>query len=147
IVWNNLVTSTIAQVQDGVLVNQGAGDGQGGAMTVKATDNIVMASMAGGVAKSNHIGFGFTLAVDNFDRTTLALVGSNPLTNGGATPAAGGYNIASLDIEALTTGVIVAVSYAAASSTPAPPPGANPLGGAGMPSPPPGTTGVGAAGD
>ncbi len=147
VAWNNLVSSTIAQIQDGVDVNQQTGDAQGGPVTVNATDTVIMASLAGGVAKANHIGFGFTLSVDNLDRTTLALIGSNPLTNGGATPLAGSFNVASLDIEALTTGTIVSASYAAGISTPAPPPTSNPLGGAGLPTTPPGQTGVGAAGD
>ena len=73
--------------------------------------------VAGGVAKSTHEGFGFTLAVNNLDRTTLALIGSNPLTSDGATPAAGDFNVASLDDEADETGVIVSVTYAAAASS------------------------------
>ncbi len=120
VAWNNIVSSTIAQIQDGVFVNSGS-DRPGGAVTVSATDTMIVLSIAGGVAKSTHEGFGFTLAVNNIDRTTLALLGSNPLTNGGATPRAGEFNVASLDVEAMETGIVLGVTFAAASSTAAPP--------------------------
>ncbi|HEV3078683.1 MAG TPA: hypothetical protein VGY66_02850, partial [Gemmataceae bacterium] len=117
VVWNNLTSSTIAQIEDGVDVNSQAGDGVGGPVTVKATDSAVVVSLSGGVATGNRLGFDFTLAVNNFNRTTLALIGSNPITNGGATPLAGAFNVAGLDVEAITSGTIVSVSFAAGVST------------------------------
>jgi len=116
VVWNNVSSSTIAQIQDGVFINKG--DAQGGPVVVNATDTVYLGGLAGGAATSQHLGFGFTLAVNNFSRTTLALVGSNPLTNNGAAPLAGFFNVASLDALATTTGVIALITYAAASSSP-----------------------------
>ena len=60
------MSSTIAQIQDGVFLNSGS-DTPGGAVTVKATDSMTVVSIAGGVAKSTHEGWGFTLAVDNIN--------------------------------------------------------------------------------
>jgi hypothetical protein len=121
IVWNNIVNSTIAQIQDGVFVNNDPGDKLGGPVTVTATDTTDLIGVAGGVATSTHLGYGFTLAVNNLERTTLALIGSNPLTSGGATPTAGAFNVASVDDEADEMGVILSVTFSAASSSPTPP--------------------------
>src|SRR5262249_11458940 len=114
LVWNNIVSSTIAQIQDGVFVNNGPSDTQGGAVRVKATDTTDLIGVGGGVARAQQLGFGFTLAVNNLDRTTLALIGSNPLTSNGATPAAGAFNVASVDDEAVENGVIFSFTLSAA---------------------------------
>jgi hypothetical protein len=109
--------------------------------------------VAGGAARGGHKGYGFTLAVNNINRTTLALIGEN--TDSSSALLAGEYNVASLDVEAETTGALVSVGFAAAASAPSEPPTNNLAKlnvGSFLSVPflrltPSGTSGVGAAGD
>ncbi len=116
LVWNNLYTSTIAQIEQGVDVNSAAGDSAGGPVQVLATDNVIVVGIAGGYGSSEHTGFGLTLAVNNFNRTTLALIGDTP----DQTPppgAKGQFNVSGLEINAVTEGTVVGLSFAAASTS------------------------------
>ena len=111
--WNNLDTNTTAQIEGGVLVNANAGDGRGGPVHVLATDNVTMVGVAGGYATSQHSGYGLTLAVNNLNRTTWAIIGNSP----DQTPTAGqngNFNISGLQVNAVTGGTLVALTSAAA---------------------------------
>ena len=73
--WFNLTSLTEPRIDDGVTVNAGSGGGQGGAVAVHSDDNMIIVAVTGGAVKSNHIGVGFTVAVNNVNRTTLAVIG------------------------------------------------------------------------
>ena len=113
LVWNNLYTSTIAQIEEGVDVNAAAGDTAGGPVQVLATDNVTVIGIAGGYGSSQHTGFGLTVAVNNFNRQTLALIGNDQTT-----PTIGGdFNISGLQVNAVTDGTVAGLSFAAASAS------------------------------
>src|SRR5581483_11282327 len=109
--WNTIDTRTIAQIEPGVTV---AG---GGKLLVTANDNIILVDFAGNVLKGEHVGFGFTLAGNTVQRVTLALVGDGTVPAGAGDPA-GSYAVGSSTISAATTGLITAVSFAAADEVP-----------------------------
>ena len=115
--WYNVTSDTQGQIQDGVTVNGGydanGNPVQGGAVQVDADDNTIMVGVTGGAVKSNHIGVGFAMAVNNLNRTTLALIGS---TSTPTTP--GSYDISSLAVNATDEGLVTTVTYAAASVSP-----------------------------
>ena len=118
--WYNLTTNTRAQIDDGVTVNGGVDNlGNtlpGGSATVHAADTMDVVGVTGSAIKSNHIGVGFTVAVNNVQRTTLALIGST------ATPSnPGSFTVGSLSVHAESAGIVASVSYAAASVAPATP--------------------------
>ncbi|MCA1685762.1 MAG: hypothetical protein LC745_07190, partial [Planctomycetia bacterium] len=121
--WYNLVSTTRAQIEDGVTVNNGdpINPTPGGGVNVHADDDMIIVGVTGGAVTSNHIGVGFSISVNNIKRTVLALIGSTK------TPSKkGAYQVASLHVAATTEGDIGTVAYAAAVVAPAPPAGANP---------------------
>ncbi|MCQ9378541.1 leukotoxin LktA family filamentous adhesin [Methyloversatilis sp. XJ19-49] len=75
---------TIAQIASGTTVN--ARD-----VVLQAVDDSMSINVAGGVARSGSIGIGFSVAVNDLDRTTSALIGNRPdeTGSGGALTAAG----------------------------------------------------------
>ena len=85
VAWYNVTSDTQAQIQDGVTVNGGydaqGNPVQGGAVEVQAGDNTIIVGVTGGAVTSNHIGVGFAIAVNNVNRTTLALIGSTSTPN------------------------------------------------------------------
>ncbi len=117
IAWYNVTDHTTAQIQDGVTVNGGkdvAGNiVQGGPVSVTADDKTILVGVTGGAVTGNHIGVGFAMAVNNVNRTTLALIGST------STPTEpGSYDIASLDVGATDEGQVGTLTYAAAFISP-----------------------------
>src|SRR5208337_4305820 len=110
--WYNVTSDTQAQIQDGVTVNGGYDANgnplQGGVVDVQADDNTIIVGITGGAVKSNHIGVGFAMAVNNVNRKTLALIGS---TSTPVTP--GSYDISALHVNATDEGVVATVTYAA----------------------------------
>src|SRR5208337_95697 len=114
--WFNVTSDTQAQIQDGVTVNGGDANGnpvQGGAVNVDAADNTIIVGVTGGAVKSNHIGVGFAMAVNNVNRKTLALIGST------STPTEpGSYDISALDVNATDEGLVATVTYSAATVSP-----------------------------
>ncbi len=131
--WFNLTSLTEARIDDGVTVNAGFGGGPGGAVSVHADDNMIVVAVTGAAVTSNHIGVGFTVAVNNVERTTLALIGElnpslyNPTPYSSPyTPAADNFDVSSLSANATNEGAIGSLAYAAAtvsSPKPAPPTG------------------------
>ena len=116
LVWNNLYTSTKAQIEQGVAVNAAVGDTAGGPVHVLATDNVIVVGVAGGFGTSQHSGFGLTVAVNNFNRETLALIGDT--SDQTPTPGQNGdFNISGLQVNAVTQGVVAGLSFAAASAS------------------------------
>ncbi len=118
--WYNLDSTTIAQIQDGVTVNAGYDANNhplpAGAVSVQATDNTIAVGVTGGAVKSQHLGVGVTVAVNNVSRTTEAVIGSLN------TPAQkGNYDVGSLNVNAQNTGFVASVAYAAVSVTQPPP--------------------------
>ncbi len=114
LVWNNLYTDTTAQIEEGVMVNANPGDSAGGPVIVVATDNTTMVGIAGSFGSSEHSGYGLTLAVNNFNRTTLALIGTTP--DQSASPS-GNFNIGGLEVHAVNQGIVVGLTFAAAATT------------------------------
>ncbi|MGA2700304.1 MAG: hypothetical protein ABSH35_04325 [Isosphaeraceae bacterium] len=115
--WFNVTSHTQAQIQDGVTVNGGydanGNPVQGGAVNVDAADNTIIVGVTGGAVKSNATGVGFAMAVNNVNRTTLALIGST------STPTEpGSYDISALDVNATDQGLVATVTYAAVSVSP-----------------------------
>ena len=104
--WYNVTSHTTAQIEHGVTVNGGYDAGgntlTGGAVNVHADDNTIMVGITGGVVMGNHIGVGFAMAVNNLNRTTLALIGTAPSDDGTIpTPTLpGSYDIAALQVTA-----------------------------------------------
>ena len=115
--WYNVTSDTQAQIQDGVTVNGGYDANgnplQGGVVDVQADDNTIIVGITGGAVKSNHIGVGFAMAVNNVNRKTLALIGS---TSTPVTP--GSYDISALHVNASDEGVVATVTYSAATVSP-----------------------------
>ena len=111
--WYNLTSHTTAQIEDGVTVNAGTSGGQpqaSGAVTVHADDDMIVVGVTGGAVKSNHIGIGFAAAVNNINRTTLALIGST------STPTMpGSFTAGVLHVNATNQGIVAGVSYAGSS--------------------------------
>ncbi len=68
-------TDTIAQIASGVSV--GAND-----VLVKAVDDSMLINAAGGVARSQSVGIGFSVAINDVDRDTLAIVGNRDTETG-----------------------------------------------------------------
>ncbi len=135
--WFNLTSLTEARIDDGVTVNAGAGGGEGGAVAVHSDDNMIIVAVTGGAVKSNHIGVGFTVAVNNVNRTTLAVIGVlNPSLYiptpypGPHTALAGNFNVSSLSANATDEGAIGSLAYAAAAVT-TPKPATTPASGGG----------------
>ena len=134
--WFNLTSLTEARIDDGVTVNAGYGGGPGGAVAVHADDNMIVVAVTGAAVTSNHIGVGFTVAVNNIERTTLAVIGAlnpslyNPTPYSGPyTPEADNFDVSSLSANATDEGAIGSLAYAAATvTTPKP---AAPSGGSG----------------
>ena len=114
LVWNNLYTNTTAQIEDGVTVNANPGDSAGGPVQVLATDNTTMVGIAGSFGTSEHSGYGLTLAVNNFNRTTLAVIGTTPDQSAGP---GGNFNIGGLQVDAVNQGIVVGLTFAAAATT------------------------------
>ena len=109
--WNDITSSTIAQIQDGVTVNGG------GAVSVLANDDVVLGNLAGGVLSGQASGFGFTVAGNTLNRTTIAQIGgaSHP-------PVTDNFQVGSITVQANSTGNVAAVTLAAAVAV-----GSNPL--------------------
>ena len=122
--WFNLTSLTEARIDDGVTVNAGFGGGLGGAVSVHSDDNMIIVAVTGGAVTSNHIGVGFTVAVNNIERTTLAVIGElnpslydpNPYSSP-YTPLAGNFDVTSLHANATDEGAIGNLAYAAATVT------------------------------
>ena len=151
--WFNLVSTTQAQIADGVTVNAGLNDNsqplQAGAVSVTANDSTILVGITGSAVKSEHIGFGLTFAVNNVQRTTQALIGNGS----GAPGSSDNFDVASLTVQAANTGAIYGVAYAAAiaKANPEFDDDADPLDGLTLPrlfneELPSGEAGVGAAG-
>lgn len=68
-------TDTIAQIASGVSV--GAND-----VLVKASDDSMLINAAGGVARSQSVGIGFSVAINDVDRDTLAIIGNRATETG-----------------------------------------------------------------
>ena len=117
VAWYNITDQTTAQIQDGVTVNGGKDSAgnilQGGPVSVTADDNTILVGVTGGAVKGNHIGVGFAMAVNNLNRTTLALIGSKSKPT-----MPGSYKIASLDVNATDEGQVGTLTYAAAFISP-----------------------------
>jgi hypothetical protein len=115
--WYNLTTNTRAQIQDGVTVNAGYDTMnnplQAGLVTVHADDNMIAVAVSGGAVKSNSVGAGVSFAVNNINRTTLALIGSQ------TTPTIpGSFTVGALHVNSTDEGFVTSVTYAAAAVTP-----------------------------
>ena len=114
--WFNLTSTTRAQVEYGVTVDAGV-DSQGnplpaGSADVEADDNSIIVGVTGGAVKSNHIGVGFSAAVNNIDRTTLAVIGG--ATSQGTPTAGSTIDAGMVRVNATNDGLILGVSYAGA---------------------------------
>src|SRR5271166_4264338 len=96
------------------MVNANPGDSAGGPVNVLATDNTTMVGIAGSFGSSEHSGYGLTLAVNNFNRTTLALIGTTPNQSAGSS---GDFNIGGLQVHAVNQGIVVGLTFAAAATT------------------------------
>ncbi len=115
--WYDVTSQTRAQIQDGVTVNGGTNPNgapvQGGAVNVEADDNTILVGVTGGAVTGNHIGVGFAIAVNNLNRTTLALIGST------STPTKlGSFDISSLAVNATDEGQVGTLTYSAATISP-----------------------------
>lgn len=71
----NIDTDTIAQIASGVSV--GANN-----VLVKASDDSMLINAAGGVARSQSVGIGFSVAINEVNRDTLAIVGNRDTETG-----------------------------------------------------------------
>ncbi len=115
--WYNLTSTTRAQIEDGVTVNAGYDTSNqplpAGAVTVHADDNMIVVGVTGGAVTGDHVGIGFSAAVNNINRTTLALIGST------STPTMpGSFTVGALKVNATNEGMVGGVSYAGAVVSP-----------------------------
>ena len=120
--WYNVTDHTTAQIEDGVTVNGGVDSGgnptQGGSVQVQADDNAVMVGVTGGVVTSSHTGVGFAMAVNNLNRTTLALIGRSPSDSTTDPLAKGNFDVSALNVTATQEGLVTSITFSAAVISP-----------------------------
>lgn len=91
----NTDVSTIAQIGSGVGVT--AND-----VLVQAQDDSLLVNVAGGVARSGSVGIGFSIAINDVDRETRALIGNRATESGSGGSLSAGGNLL-LDAQASGT--------------------------------------------
>jgi hypothetical protein len=114
------VSGSMSNVDDDAVTTARIASGvgyAGGSVAVNATDNSTLVTTAGSIQKGNFIAFGISVAINDVNRTTDALIGDP-----GTADAASSFDImgGDLTINAIQEGTLTSVSLAAVAVSQAP---------------------------
>ncbi|HHV64893.1 MAG TPA: hypothetical protein GXX46_07465, partial [Peptococcaceae bacterium] len=117
----NIDNTTLAQIANGarIVVGTKALPGRTESLLVRANDQSFLINLAGGVAVSNNIGIGASVAINNISRNTQSVVGNFLEDTASDKPDLPDLTInalGSVAIEALNDGYLLSVGLAAADS-------------------------------
>ena len=112
------ISTTEALIQNGTFVTSDAGTT--GDVEVTATDDSVAVVIAGAAINAQNFGVGFSVAINNLNRTTEAIIGSD--VNGGSVAGNSTFDVGgSITVAATTTGTTLSLAVVASNvATPGP---------------------------
>ncbi len=105
----DVVGRTTARIDDGAVIDVDR------TLSVLALDDTVAVNAAGGIGQGKSVGFGAGVAINDFERTTQALIGNVPGVTGQQADSDGGVDAGGrIIVEATTGGAIWTAALAAA---------------------------------